>query len=138
MTKATVLQAFEMLGEKDVPDDGDRFAIIGWKQWSDLLSLPEFANADFVGEDQLPWRGSQAKFWLGTLWMPHSALPIVDGVRTCFWYHRSAVGHAIGQDVTTDITWHGDRAAWFVANSMSQGSVLIDTHGVVKLPCLEN
>ena len=138
LTKAKVLEAFETLGGNDVPDDGQRFAVIGWKQWSDLLELPEFANSEFVGDEQLPWKGSQAKNWLGTLWVPHSGLPVADQVRTCFWYHRSAVGHAIGQEVTTDITWHGDRAAHFVANSMSQGAVLVDPLGVVKLPCLED
>lgn len=137
LTKAKVLKAFEMLGGNDVPDDGQRYAIIGWKQWSDLLSLQEFASAEFVGEDHLPWRGTQAKYWLGTMWIPHSGLPAENGVRTCFWYHKSAIGHAVGQDVTTDITWHGERAAHFIANSMSQGAVLIDTQGVVKMPCLE-
>jgi hypothetical protein len=139
LTKAKVLAAFEILGDNDVPDDGQRFAVIGWKQWSDLLELPEFANTQYVGQDQLPWRGTQAKYWLGTLWLPHSGLPVTPtGARTCFWYHRSAVGHAIGQDVTSDITWHGDRAAHFVANWMSQGSVLIDGAGVVAMICQES
>jgi hypothetical protein len=137
LTKDKVLQAFEILGGKDVPDDGQRYAVIGWKQWSDLLALPEFSSADFIGAAELPWRGSQAKRWLGTIWVPHSGLPLAGTVRTCFWYHRSAIGHAIGQDVLTDISWHGDRAAHFVSNSMSQGSVLIDAEGVVKLPCQE-
>lgn len=137
LTKAKVLEAFERLGANDVPDDGQRFAVIGWRQWSDLLDLQEFSSAEFVGSEQLPWRGMQAKMWLGTVWIPHSGLPLADGMRTCFWFHKSAVGHAIGQDVTTDITWHGDRAAHFVANSMSQGAGLIDPAGVVKLPCLE-
>ena len=137
LTKAKVLQAFEQLGTKDVPDDGQRYAVIGWRQWSDLLDLQEFASAEFVGDDQLPWRGMQAKRWLGTTWLPHSGLPLAAGVRTCFWYHKSAVGHAIGQEVTSDVTWHGDRAAHFVANSMSQGAGLIDPAGVVKLPCQE-
>jgi hypothetical protein len=138
LTKAKVLEAFEMLGANDVPDDGQRYAVIGWKQWSDLLQLPEFAASDFVGPDQLPWRGTQAKNWLGTMWIPHSGLPLEGSVRTCFWYHKSSVGHAIGQDVLTDITWHGDRAAHFVSNSMSQGAVLIDPAGVVKLACRES
>jgi hypothetical protein len=138
LTKAKVLTAFEMLGEKDVPDDGQRFAVIGWKQWSDLLEIPEFANADFVGPDDLPWRGTQAKQWLGTLWLPHSGLVLAGNVRRCFWYHRSAVGHAIGQEVATDVTWHGDRAAHFVSNSMSQGACLIDLDGVVEMPNLES
>jgi hypothetical protein len=138
LTKAKVLTAFEMLGEKDVPDDGQRFAVIGWTQWSDLLEIPEFANADFVGPDDLPWRGTQAKQWLGTLWLPHSGLVLAGNVRRCFWYHRSAIGHAIGQEVATDVTWHGDRAAHFVSNSMSQGACLIDDDGVIEMPNLES
>ena len=137
LTKAKVLDAFETLGGNDVPDDGQRYAVIGWKQWSDLLELPEFANAEFVGDEQLPWRGSQAKMWLGTMWIPHSGLPLLGGVRSCFWYHKSAVGHAVGQDVVTDVTWHGERAAHFISNSMSQGAALIDAKGVVKMPCAE-
>ena len=137
LIKEKVLDAFEMLGSFDVPDDGQRFAVIGWKQWSELLSLPEFANAEFVGKDELPWRNTQAKHWLGALWIPHSGLPLVEGVRSCFWFHRSSIGHAVGQEVQTDITWHGDRAAHFVSNSMSQGSAMIDPNGVVKMLCAE-
>lgn len=138
MTKAKVMTAFEKLGEIDVPDDGQRFAVVGWKQWSDLLNIEEFANADYVGNDDLPWKGTQAKRWLGTLWLPHSGLPKSGNVRKCFWYHKTAVGHAIGVEVKTDITWHGDRAAHFVNNMMSQGACLIDPSGVVTLPCIES
>ncbi|MBL6945705.1 MAG: hypothetical protein ISR47_03610, partial [Rhodospirillales bacterium] len=139
LTKAKVLTAFEMLGEADVPDDGQRYAIVGWKQWSDLLDIQEFANADYVGDDALPWKGTQAKRWLGALWMPHSGL-IKDGsdVRNCYWYHKTAIGHAIAAEVKTDITWHGDRAAHFINNMMSQGSKLVDKTGIVRMPCLES
>src|SRR5512147_3014468 len=89
LTKAKVLAAFELLGESDVPDDGQRYAVVGWKQWSELLNIEEFANADYVGDDRLPWKGTQAKRWLGTLWLPHSGLPKVNGVRKCFWYHKT-------------------------------------------------
>jgi hypothetical protein len=138
LTKGKVLTAFEKLGEVDVPDDGQRYAVVGWKQWSELLNIEEFANADYVGEDDLPWKGTQAKRWLGTLWLPHSGLPKANGVRRCHWYHKTAVGHAIGAEVKTDITWHGDRAAHFVNNMMSQGACLIDASGVVTLRCLES
>lgn len=137
LTGSKVLEAFEALGEADVPDDGQRTAVVGWKQWSELLKLPEFASSDYVGADELPWRGTQAKRWLGTLWLPHSGLPQDGGVRTCFWFHKTAVGHASGADVTVDISWHGDRAAHFVNSMMSQGAVLIDGGGVVALPCAE-
>ncbi|HEC90515.1 MAG TPA: hypothetical protein ENI55_02490, partial [Alphaproteobacteria bacterium] len=137
LTKAKVLVAFEMLGDADVPDDGERFAIVGWRQWSDLLGIQEFANADYVGDGELPWKGTQAKRWLGSLWIPHSGLTKSASVRYCYWYHLTAAGHAVGSEVKTDITWHGDRAANFINNSMSQGACLIDTTGVVSMRCLE-
>mgnify|MGYP006273678063 CR=1 FL=1 len=133
LTKDKVLEAFELLGKADIPDDGQRFAIIGWKQWSDLLGLDQFASADYIGDDELPWKGTQAKKWLGTTWIPHSGLPVSDDIRSCFWFHKTAVGHASGSDVQTDITWHGDRASHFVNNMMSQGAKLIDESGVVVI-----
>ena len=43
--------------------------------------------------------------------------------------------HACGQEVKTDISWHGERAANFISNSMSQGAVLIDSDGIVRVKC---
>jgi hypothetical protein len=139
LTKDKVLEAFETFGENDIPDDGQRFAAIGWKQWSDLLQIEEFVNSDYIGESALPYTNiTQAKTWLGTTWIPHSGLP-TDGndIRSCFFYHKNAIGHAVGSDVQTDISWHGDRAAHFVNNMMSQGSTMIDDAGVVVIGCDE-
>ncbi|PCI00690.1 MAG: hypothetical protein COB76_02965 [Alphaproteobacteria bacterium] len=138
MTKAKLLEAYELLGTKEVPDDGQRFCIVGVKQWSELLSIEEFSSSDYVGQDELPWQGSQAKKFLGTTFMVHSGLPIDENdVRSCFWYHRTAVGHASGANVQTDISWHGDRAAHFVNSMMSQGAGLVDVDGIVVIPCDE-
>lgn len=139
MNMAKVLEAFEIFGAGDIPDDGQRFAVVGWKQWSQLLDLEEFASADFVGPDNLPYNtATQAKMWLGTIWMPHSGLPKDgDDIRTCFFYHKTAIGHAAASDVETDISWHGDRAAHFVNSMMSQGAGLVDQAGVVKIQCDE-
>lgn len=138
MTMSKILSAFEKLGGADVPDDGERYAVVGWKQWSELLQIKEFSSADYIGPDELPFRNAQAKRWLGTTWIPHSGLPVdANDIRSCFWYHKTAIGHAAGSDVQTDITWHGDRAAHFVNNMMSQGAALIDPSGVVEIKCDE-
>ena len=137
LTKSKVLMAFEMLGAADVPDDNGRFAVVGWKQWSQLMAIPEFASSDYVGEADLPWKGTQAKRWLGATWMPHSGLTKAGALRFCYFYHRTAVGHAVAQEVETDVTWHGDRAAHFVSNMMSQGAALIDDGGVVRMRAAE-
>ncbi len=137
LTRAKILRAFELLGAADVPDDGNRYAIVGWRQWSDLMLIPEFTNAQFVGDNDLPWKGTQAKRWLGATWLPHSGLTATGGLRFCYFYHKSAIGHAAASDVITDVTWHGDRAAHFVNSMMSQGAVLIDNAGVVRMRCRE-
>lgn len=139
MTLPKAMEAFEKLGAADVPDDGERFAVVGWRQWTELLQIDAFASADYVGADELPFNNiTQAKRWLGMLVIPHAGLPI-DGndIRSCFFYHKTAIGHASGSDVQTDITWHGDRAAHFVNNMMSQGAALIDAAGVVEIKCDE-
>jgi hypothetical protein len=137
LTREKVLLAFEMLGAADIPDDGNRFAVVGWKQWSQLLAIPEFADSRYVGDDELPWKGTQAKRWLGAMWMPHSGLTLNGALRFCYFYHKTAIGHAVAQEIATDISWHGDRAAWFVNNMMSQGAALIDNQGVVRMRCAE-
>ena len=89
-----------------------------------------------VGEADLPWKGTQAKKWLGATWLPHSGLTLDGAVRNCFFYHRTAVGHAVAQEVTTDITWHGDRAAHFPAMRPDAPILLFDS-GVGGLSVLK-
>jgi hypothetical protein len=128
-----IMQEF---GNSDVPDDGNRFAVIGWAQWNHLLQIPQFASADYVND--MPYtRGTQAKRWLSFTWIPMSTSDGGlgnDGTSTtCLFYHRSALGHAIGSEVQSDVTWHGDYASHFINNMMSQGSCLIDETAVIKL-----
>lgn len=138
MTLDKILEAFEILGGNDVPDDGQRFCVLGYRQYSELLKLDEFASADFVGPEELPFRTSQAKKWLGTTFVPFSGLPIDgSGVRSCYWYHKTAIGHASGADVQTNISYHNDRASFFVNNMMSQGAKVVDTAGIVEITCDE-
>lgn len=139
LTKDKILSAFETFGTNDVPDDGQRFCIVGWKQWSELLGIEEFVNADYIGQESLPFATiTQAKMFLGTIFIPHSGLPIdANDIRSCFYYHRTSIGHAAASEVKTDITWHGDRAAHFVNNMMSQGAGLIDEDGIVVINCDE-
>ena len=138
LTKNQILEAIAILNENDVPDDGRRFCAVGVHQWNQLLGLEEFVSSDYVGEnDKTLVNGFEVKKWLGVNWVLHNGLPLTSGTRKCFMYHASAVGHACGQDVKTDISWNGERAAHFISNSMSQGAVLIDNAGIVVLKCDE-
>ena len=137
LTKSKILQAFELLNDADVPDDGQRYAIVGAHQWNELLNITEFKSADYVGASELPWlAGTQAKRWLNMIWIMHTGLPVSSGTRYCLMYHRTALGLAEGiTGVWTDITWHGDKAAHFVDNAISAGAVRIDSTGIVEIAC---
>ncbi len=142
LTKERILAAFKTLNTNDVPDDGERYALVGPAQWNQLLSLDEFSNANYVGDAHPLLTGSESRKWMGINWIMHTGLPTQgsgdSATTTCFIYHKSAIGLAAGQDITTDITWHGDYAAHYVNNMMSQGACLIDAKGVVKMVCLDS
>lgn len=135
LTKAKVLAALEILNTNDVPDDGQRFGIIGVHQWNELLSMQEFSSADYVGDSYPMLSTSESRKWLGINWILHNNLSLDTGSRNCFIYHKNAVGHASGCDVKLDITWHGEKASHFISNCMSQGAKLIDNTGIVKILC---
>lgn len=133
--KTTVLSTFKGFNDRDVPDDGGRFVAVSPGAWNQLLAIPEFISSDYVGQADLPWKsGTQAKRWMNILWYMHSGLTAVSTVRKCLAYHHLSCGHAIGADVQTDMTWHGDRASWWVMNFMSMGAKLIDATGVYIVP----
>lgn len=139
LTKDLILSAVEILNENDVPDDGRRFAVVGVHQWNELLLMDEFVSADYVGNDLPLVSGGASKKWLGITWIMHNDLPMdTTDQRDCFIYHATSIGHACGQEVKTDISWHGERAAHFISNSMSQGAVMIDDAGIVRLKCKDS
>ena len=140
LSKKDILDAFAKLNENDVPDDGQRFGLVGPHQWNTLLNIPEFSNSDYAG-DNLPFlKGTESRKWLGINWIMQTGLPLGGSSKTersCFIFHKTAIGHASGQDVKCDISWHGDHAAHFVNNMMSQGACLIDDSGIVRIKCKE-
>jgi len=138
LTQAKINTVFEYFGTNDVPDDGERYFVISPAGWVDLLGISAFSDADFVGPDDLPYKGGMvAKRWLGFMWMTHSGLSISSTIRKCYAYHRSAIGMASGQDVTTEVNYVPEKAAHLVTAMMSQGSVLIDTTGVYEVQIKE-
>lgn len=122
------------LDENEVPDDGERTALVTPRAWQQLMKLEEFSSADFIGQDKLPWvHADGAKRWNGCLWTKHTGLTRTTTQATCLIYHKTAIGHAIGQDLTTTWSWENTRNAWFLNTNMFQGACLIDGKGVVKI-----
>lgn len=138
LTLAKALEGFAKLNDLEVPDDGERYAIVTPAAWNQLLQIDQFAKSNYI-DDKPFMKGRQCKKWLGINWFMHTGLPKTAAAgqtpasATCFMFHKSAIGFASGADVSVDITWHGDYAAHFINSMMSQGAGLIDNEGVVKI-----
>jgi hypothetical protein len=138
LTLAKIETVFATFGDNDVPDDGERYFIVSPTAWTDLLGISAFSDADFVGADDLPYKGGMvARRWLGFMWMTFSGLDIATNIRKNFAYHRSAVGLASGAEVSTELNYVPEKAAHLATSMMSQGAVLIDTNGVYEVQSYE-
>jgi hypothetical protein len=126
----------------EVPDDGQRFCALHPHAWAQFLKVPEFVNADYVGQDQLPFKGGMsAKLWMGVLWMPLPNIYLGDGagaevaptgaldtlnVANNIAWHKSVVGHGVNKEISTEWDWENTYSAWSAVSSMSAGAKVID------------
>ena len=122
----------------DVPDDGQVTAAIGWKQYGELMQLQQFSGWEYAG-GKFPWlSGAQAVRWMNVLWIPTSGLNTGGTTyRKCYAYHKTALGHAIGQEIQTEINYVPQKVAWLVNAFLSMGAVEIDSTGIAPFYCKE-
>lgn len=136
----------------EVPDDGQRFCALHPYAWAQFLKVPEFANADYVGTENLPFKGGmQAKMWMGTMWMPLPNINLGDGaggktapagasdalnVATNLAWHRSVIGHGVNKEISTQWDWENTYSAWSCVSAMSMGATVIENTGVYKVSSL--
>jgi hypothetical protein len=139
LTLDAVMTAFALLNEGDVPDDGQRYAVVGPRQWNQLLLIDQFAKSDYVGADAPVWlKGTEAKRWLNMIWMMHTGL-VQTGTGAakytkCLMYHKTALGLAEGgPGVQSEINYVPEKVAFLCNNYISAGSVRIDDIGVVQI-----
>jgi hypothetical protein len=138
LTIGKIETVFAAFGDNDVPEDGERYFVVSPTAWTDLLNISAFADADFVGADDLPYKGGMvARRWLGFMWMTFSGLDKASNIRKNFAYHRSAIGLASGAEVSTELNYIPEKAAHLATSMMSQGAVLIDTRGVYEVQAYE-
>lgn len=134
LTEAKIKVTFVHFGDNEIPDDGDRFWCVAPEQWTDLLGITSFASADYIGGDQLPYKGGMtAKRWYTFMWFGFSGLDVASNIWKTFAWHRTGVGHASGADVQSEINYVPQRVAHLATSWMSQGAVLIDDTSVYEV-----
>jgi hypothetical protein len=144
--RAGALTLVESLFDNDVPNDGENYALLTPRCFSQFMLVEEFSSSDYVGFDGQSYKEGAPvgrwKDWMGLKWQMHTGLP-GKGTATAkvFAWNKQAIGYASAKSagnvagrstVSADITWHGDRAAHFVNHMMSGGAALIDATGVIE------
>ena len=117
----------EVFNGNDVPDDGQRYWVVGPRQWSDLLSVDQFSRVEYVGPNELPFPGGiTAKRWMGFLFFVHSGLSLSGDDRKTLAFHKSAIGCGIGSDVRTEVNYIPEKVSHLITSMISLGAVEID------------
>ena len=145
---ATAIEFAEAAWDNDVPNDGQVYAVVTPRYWSQLMTLEQFNRSEFVDSSGMAFKQGPAvgrgkwKDWMGIKWKMQTGLPGAGTASAKVWiWHKMAIGYAVAQAagnvagneaVAADITWHGDRAAHFVNHMMSGNAVMIDDTGVIE------
>ena len=127
MTLVKAKNMMEVFNGNDVPDDGQRYWVVGPRQWSDLLSVDQFSRVEYVGPNELPFPGGiTAKRWMGFLFFVHSGLSLSGDDRKTLAFHKSAIGCGIGSDVRTEVNYIPEKVSHLITSMISLGAVEID------------
>ena len=135
LIKATTMM--ETFNTNDVPDDNQRYWVVGPKQWSDLLAVDQFSRVEYVGPENLPFgNGITAKRWLGFLWFVHSGLTVATDRQTLA-FHKSALGLGVGTDVKTEVNYVPEKVSHLITSMISLGATTIDGDAAIVQLCAE-
>ena len=138
MTLIKAKNMMEVFNGNDVPDDGQRYWVVGPRQWSDLLSIDQFSRVEYVGPNELPFPGGMtAKRWMGFLFFVHSGLSLSGDDRKTLAFHKSAIGCGIGSDVRTEVNYIPEKVSHLITSMISLGAVEIDGDAARVQLCTE-
>ena len=135
-----IIEAKKLLDKKNVPSQ-NRHMIIHANNLSGLLSDERAISSDFQTIQALV-QGSinqMMGFTFHILGDRDEGGLSVDGSndRSCFAFHQSAVGVAVGIAPSTEINYIAEKTSFLVTGKLSMGSVVIDTDGLVGVTCRE-
>lgn len=139
LTRDKITKSFELLStdEIDMDESEDLFFVVGPKQWTDLLLIPEVISSDYVAGR--PVQNPNSINFMGFNWRRSNRLGVdANGYRKCFAYHREAIGAAFDMDPFTDI---GPNRAKKVQTQIYQeweiGVTRIEDERIKRVFCLE-
>lgn len=141
MNVAKLRQAKALMDKANVPPT-DRHVIIHANGLQSLLSETAVTSSDFNTVKALV--AGELNTFLGfsfhVLGDRSEGGLAIDGSldRTCFAFHKDALGYAEGIAPKTEINYIPEKTSWLVAAMLSAGATTIDAEGIVSITCRES
>jgi len=137
LTLEKLIEAKETLDANDVDPDEPRYIIATSKQMSNLLALEKVTSADYATVKALVQ--GQIDSYLGfTFKRTERLTQDSNGNRQVLAFCQSALGLAIGADITTKISERADKNyATQVFLSMTIGATRVEDEKMVEIACQE-
>lgn len=133
-------EAKRLLDKGNVPPDG-RHIIIHANGLANLLSETSVTSSDFNSVKALVQGelNTYLGFTFHVLGDRSEGGLAIDGSldRSCFAFHKDAVGYGEGIAMRTEINYIAEKTSWLVNEVFSAGAVAIDDEGIVKITCRE-
>ena len=138
MNLAKLLEAKELLDTGNVPAQ-DRCMLIHASGLAALLDDTKIASSDYAAVKALVQ--GQLDTFLGFKFITigdrdEGGLP-KPSTRTCFAFHKDALGMGIGMNQKTEINYVAEKTSFLVASMFSAGAVAIDAEGIVSISATE-
>jgi hypothetical protein len=135
MNVAKLREAKKLLDKNNVPFEG-RHIIVHANSLASLLAETSVTSADFNTVRALV--AGELNTFLGFTFhvlgdRAEGGLPLATAARTCFAFHRDAIGYAEGIAPRTEINYIPEKTSWLVNAVFSAGAISIDDEGVVKI-----
>lgn len=138
---AKLREAKRLLDKGNVPMDG-RHIIVHANGLSSLLSETSVTSSDFNTVKALVQ--GEINTFLGfqfhVLGDRSEGGLAIDGSndRTCFAFHKDAIGYGEGIGMRTEINYIPEKTSWLVNEVFSAGAIAIDAEGIVSITCRES
>lgn len=134
-----LLAAKKGLDAKNVPPT-DRHIVIHANNLAGLLGDERAISSDFQTIQALV-NGSVGSMLGFTFHIvgdrDEGGLPLATADRSCFAFHRSAIGVAVGIAPKTEINYIPEKTSFLITAMLSMGAVAIDVDGIVDVICEE-
>ena len=135
-----ILAAKKALDAKNVPPT-DRHFVIHANNLAGLLSDERAVSGDYQNLRALVAGdiNSVLGFTFHTIGdRDEGGLPLATNDRTCFAFHKSAIGCAVAMAPSTEINYIAEKTSFLVTAKLSMGAVAIDPEGIVDVTCDES